>query len=600
MGFHTLSIGTSAILTARYGLDITGQNLGNIDTPGYSRQRLNQYGAVNSSSALANGVTGNGVWVQSIRRVGNEYVEKQLRQATSTDEYYAGLSDGYTRIQGYINELRYGELGGNALSDPMNTFWGAFEDFSGAVENLFIRKTTVEVAEAMTGRFNSLGQSLDTYRRDLDEEIGASVSQINRILDGIADLNKSIVSSELGGATGRTANDLRDQRGELVKELYEYIDADVVEESNGSFIVSVHGRNLVYFDQVKELVNVKTMSPDGIQVNTPAFAEDRYPLNPGDGKLAAQMELRDTVIPSYKSELDELAGNFIWEFNRLYSQTRGLEPYSTMTAKNGPTNPEATLDQLKYLEKNIAPGTFQIKDGEFEIVVINKNTGEATTKRIEIDLDGRPGPDGEPDTILYDPNNPDASNSLVKRMQDKFDEAVPGAFTVSIDRNNQITITSKSSDYGFSFANDTSGVLAALGMNTFFTGHNATSMGVDQTLAKNPSLMGGGYSSSSGDNNGALDVMKLQKMKLTTLSGMTLDEHYQSMVGRLGTEANKTSNARLLAADIKNRMFNQRESLAGVSEDEEVAKLITYQRSFQSAAKFISTVDSLYETLINM
>ncbi|MCC8116435.1 MAG: flagellar hook-associated protein FlgK, partial [Planctomycetes bacterium] len=347
MGFHTLSIGTSAILTARYGLDVTGQNLGNIDTPGYSRQRLNQYGSVNSSSALANGVTGNGVLVQSIRRVGNEYVEKQLRQATFTDEYYGGLSDGYTRLQGYINELRYGEIDGNALSDTMNNFWNAFKDFSGGVENLSLRKTTVEMAQAMTGRFNTLGQQLDTYRRDLDEEIGASVSQINRILDGIADLNKSIVSSELGGATGKSANDLRDQRGELVKELYEYIDADVVEEANGSFIVSVHGRNLVYFDQVKELVNVKTMSPDGIQVNTPSFAEDRYPLNPGDGKLAEQMELRDTIIPSYTTEVDQLAGNFIWEFNRVYSQTRGLEPYTNMTAKNGPPNPEATLHNLK-------------------------------------------------------------------------------------------------------------------------------------------------------------------------------------------------------------------------------------------------------------
>ncbi|MCD7895916.1 MAG: flagellar hook-associated protein FlgK [Planctomycetaceae bacterium] len=600
MGFHTLSIGTSAILTARYGLDVTGQNLGNIDTPGYSRQRLNQYGSVNSSSALANGVTGNGVWVQSIRRVGNEYVEKQLRQATSTDEYYGGLSDGYTRLQGYINELRYGEIDGNALSDTMNNFWNAFKDFSGGVENLSLRKTPVEMAQAMTGRFNTLGQQLDTYRRDLDEEIGASVSQINRILDGIADLNKSIVSSELGGATGKSANDLRDQRGELVKELYEYIDADVVEEANGSFIVSVHGRNLVYFDQVKELVNVKTMSPDGIQVNTPSFAEDRYPLNPGDGKLAAQMELRDTIIPSYTTEVDQLAGNFIWEFNRVYSQTRGLEPYTNMTAKNGPTNPEATLNNLKYLEQNIVPGTFEIKDGDFDIVIVNKNTGESYTRTVEIDLDGRPGPDGEPDTILYDPNNPDASNSLINRLQAKFDDAVPGAFTVSIDRNNQVTITAKSSDYGFAFANDTSGVLAALGMNTFFTGHNATTMGVDDTYVKNPSLMGAAYSGNSGDNNGALDILAVQNKKLTTLSGMTMDEHYQSMVGRLGTEANKTTNARYLAADIKNRMFNQRESLSGVSEDEEVAKLITYQRSFQSAAKFISTVDSLYETLINM
>ncbi|MCC8116434.1 MAG: hypothetical protein LIP18_04665, partial [Planctomycetes bacterium] len=92
---------------------------------------------------------------------------------------------------------------------------------------------------------------------------------------------------------------------------------------------------------------------------------------------------------------------------------------------------------------HIVPGTLQIKDGVFDIVIVNKNTGESYTRTVEIDLDGRPGPDGEPDTILYDPNNPDASNSLINRLQAKFDDAVPGAFTVSIDRNNQVTITAK-------------------------------------------------------------------------------------------------------------------------------------------------------------
>ena len=594
MGFHSLAIGTSALLTARYGLDVTGQNLGNVDTAGYSRQRVNQEATLGWNSGLSNAVIGTGVWTSSVKRIGSEYVEKQLRQATTTDEYYGSLQNTYSHLQSYVNELS-----GNALSDSMTNFWSAMTDFSTQVENIAIRRTTVTQAEQMTGRFNALGEQLAGYRKDLDTEVKDSVTQINRILGGIAELNKQIVHTELGGASNISANDLRDQRGELAKELYKYMDADIVEEDNGSYIVSIHGRSLVYFDQAKEVVNQKTLSKDGTMVNMPVFAKDKYPLSPANGLLAAQMEARDSIIPSYQDELNNLAANFIWEFNRAYSQSRGLESFTSLTSLNGPTNPEATLDQLKYAD-NVPAGTFEIKNGVFQIIVHNRNSDQPTTVPIEVDLDGRPSPLGEPDMILYDPSNPDASHSLINRMQKALDEAAPGVFEVSIDRHNQVSITSKSDDYGFCFGEDTSGVLAALGMNVFFTGHDATSMGVNQSLKANPELIAGATSFSKGDNNGALNLLKVREKELSTLKSSTLEGYYQGMTGRLGSEASSAKNMKNLSCDVLNRMFVQRESLSGVNEDEEVSKLITYQRAFQSAAKFISTVDQLYETLINM
>ena len=594
MAFHTLSIGTSALLTARYGLDVTGQNLGNIDTPGYSRQRLNQAATKGWTSGLGNAIVGTGVWTTSVSRVGNEYVEKQLRQATSTDEYYGNLQNCYGHLQSFFNELT-----GNALSDSMTKFWDAMNDFSTHVETLSIRTTTINEAEQMTIRFNQLGQQLTSYRKDVNDEIAESVTQINRILNGIAELNKTIVNTELGGASNRSANDLRDQRGELVKELYEYMDVDVVEEANGSFIVSLHGRNMVYYDQVKGLDMDKTMDSDGIMVNTPVFASDRYPVRPKDGQLAAQMEMRDVIIKSYKEDVDQLAANFIWEFNRAYSQTRGLDSFSSLKALNGPTNPAATLDQLKYNDR-VPAGTFQIVNGNFEIIIHNRNDDQPKTINIEVDLDGRPSPSGEPDMILWDPDNPDASHSLINRMQKELDKAAPGVFEVTIDRHNQLSIVSKKDDYGFCFGEDTSGVLAALGLNVLFTGHNADSMGINQSLYDNPSLLGGAKSFKKGDNEGVLDMLKVRDTTIGNLKDMTLEGHYQSVTGRLASEANRTSSMKALAVDIVNRMFVQREQLAGVNEDEEVSKMITYQRSFQSAAKFISTVDQLYETLINM
>ncbi len=595
MAFHSLAIGSSALLTARYGLDVIGQNLGNVDTAGYSRQRLAQAGTVNGTGGLSNAIFGNGVWVSSVKRVANEYVEKQLRQATTRDEYAGAKQIGYANLKSFYNELK-----DNGLSTSMDNFWDAMNDFSSQVENVAIRNTTLAEAEQMTGRFNVLGQQLDDYGRDVNNEVVESVIQINRLAQTIAQLNKNIVNTELGGQESRSANDLRDQRGEALKELAKYMEVDAIEEPNGSYTVSLHGRTLVYFDQAKDIVNTKVENSRGLMVNMPAFAQDKYPLNPKDGLLAAQMELRDKIIPSYQDELDNLASNFIWEFNRVYSQTRGLENFSTVTSKNGPANPQDTLDKLVYPNADYPEGTFQIENGAFQIVVQNKNTNQPTTVNIEIDLDGRPSPSGEPDTILWDPNNPTASNSLINRMQSALDQAAPGVFEVTIDRHYQVSINSKSSDYSFAFGEDTSGVVAALGLNVFFTGHSAIDMGVNQDLVDNPSLMGSGYSFEKGDNSGAIALVELQNGTFDKLKGMTFAAYYQSSVGRLASETNCSNNNKTLSYDIKNRMFNQRESLCGVSEDEEVTKLITYQRAFQSAAKFISTVDQLYETLLNM
>ncbi len=596
MGFHSLAIGNSALLTARYGLDITGQNLGNVNTPGYTRQRLNQAASPGWNSGLGNAVVGTGVWTSSVKSIGSEYVEKQLRQATTTDEYYGGLTTGYGTIKSFFNELT-----GNALSDSMSNFWTAMNDFSSSVESLPMRRTTITEAEQMTDRFNNLANQLAGYRADLDDEIKESVSQINRILGGIAELNKQIVATEQGGVSGIRANDLRDQRGELAKQLYTYIDADVVEEDNGSYIVSMRGRNLVYFDQAKKVANEKFESADGRMMNRPVFEQDSFPLSPSNGLLAAQIEMRDVTVPSYQKELDELAGNFIWEFNRAYSQARGLESYTTLTSLNGPSNPEATLNQLQYGDA-LPENTFQIKNGRLEIIIHNKNESPPSTQTasVEIDLDGRPNPLGEPDMILHDPANPDAAHSFINRVQAALDEKAPGVFEVSIDRHNQVSITSKSDGYGFVFGDDTSGVLAALGMNVFFTGHNASTMGINQSLKEHPEHLAGAKSFNPGDNEGALDILAVEEQEIENLKNNSLEDFYLGLTGRLGSESKSATNMKYLSADVMNRMFVQRESLSGVNEDEEVSKLITYQRAFQSAAKFISTVDQLYETLINM
>lgn len=596
MAFHSLAIGTSALLTARYGLDVTGQNLSNIDTPGYSRQRLNQAATNGWSSGLNNAVIGTGVWTTSVTRIANEHVEKQLRQATSSNNYYNTMYSGYQNIQAYFGRPQ-ADGKGTTLADTMDNFWNSMSDFSTHIEMTSTRTTLLKQAEALTTHINTLSNQLKTFRQSADDQVGESVNQINAKLNEIAALNQAIVKTENGGATGVVANDLRDRRGEITKELYAMMDIDAREEPNGSMIISIHGRTLVYYDQVNEVKTERVQSGDMIVTN-PVFSSDGYPLEPKNGQLAALMELRDVTIKSYMDDLDKLSGTMVWEFNRIYSQTRGLESFDFLKSKNAPIDPSVTLDKLKYAD-NVPAGTFEIGTGHMDILVHNRNTDTFDTVRIEIDCDGRESPDGEPDTILWDPDNPEASHSLVNRMQSELNRKYPGAFSVTIDRNYNISIESKTTEYGFCFGDDTSGVLAALGLNTFFTGHNAGNMGINQDLYDNPNHIGSGYTMKSGDSDGVNAFLALQDAKVFS-NGSTLADFYASMAGRLGSEASRAGAMYEMQIDVTQRMYVQRESLSGVSEDEEGTRLIMYQRAFQGAAKFITTVDILYETLINM
>lgn len=495
MAFQSLPTGASALIASGCGLDVVGQNRANIDIPGYSRQTINQAATKSWTPAIGNSVPGNKDWAASIIRTGNEYLEKRLRQAASTDKYYGSLQNCYRNIQSVFDELT-----GNGLSCPLNKFWNSMADVSTHVKMLTARKTAIADAVGMTQRFNRLSQQLTAARRDTDEAIAASVTQINQLLKFIAQHNRDMVNSKLDGASDRMAND---SENPLIEELYQYMDVDAIEEENGSFTISLHGHRLVYFDQVKEIGVEKTISGDGAMVNTPVFASGNYPFFPMEGLLAAQLKQRDVIIPSYQEEMDTLATNFIWEFNRIYLR---LEP----------------------------------------------------------------------------------------------DQADPGIFEISIDSEHHTNIKSNTENYDYCSAEDVSGILAALGLNVFFTSHAAASMGVNDVSGNNPSLLGSARSFSREDGGATANIPFLPYKGLSGIGEMTLDEYYRSVIERLASEAGDNANMWHLSRDIYNRLFVQRETLSGVNEDGVALKMLSCQCAFQSATKFSSTVGQLYETLLNV
>ena len=596
MSFSTLSIGRSGLLISQYALNTTGNNVANAATPGYARQFVNQQALV--PQEIGGGVVGLGVGVESILRVADNFLEQQLRNAYSHDTNLSQMETAYTNLQVYFNEPSDCDL-----STAMDEFWAAVSNLNDAVEDTASRRQLTQKAESLAERVNTLSRQIREYRAAINGEIQATVNHINTITGQIAQLNKAIVNMEYGGLLSVSANDLRDQRDVLIKELAGIVDIQTSEEANGSVIVRQGNRTLVYYDSATRL-KTEIANSDDMLVYVPAWP-DGTSLAVSDGALAAQLAIRDEVLRSYKRDLDFLAAQIAWQVNRALSQGVGLVGYTEVKAANAPSNPAAYLDELDF---GFAPqgDAFKVQNGSFEIIVRDLATGAETAVVIEIDLDRRLDPLGDRDIVLYDRDQPDAENSLVSRVQRALDAVVPGGFSVGVDNRNNFYIRCLSDGCDFGFGRDSSGLLAALGINTLFTGHDGESLGVSAVMSASPQFIPGARKSETqngfvaGNNDGIKALLALRSSPILDGGSSTLEGFYQGITGRLGVEGQRVIVERISQANILTRMENQREELSGVSLDEELTKMIQYQRAFQGCSKLISIADTMYETLIGM
>ncbi len=681
MSFKTLHIGVSSLMTSQLALNTTGHNIANAATPGYTRQRVNPEAALPDVKSF--GVLGSGVQVKSIKRIADDFLERQVREAGTLHSYYDTHISSYENIQAIFNELT-----DNDLSSTFDQFWNAIADTTNMIEDISTRRALVNEGEVLAEAFNNMDHKFRDMRERMNENVANTVEQINTLTEEVARLNADIVRAEKGGLSGEMANDSRDQRTERLRELGEILDINVVEEPNGQVVVSLGGRLLVFENQSFR-VDSEQVQSDDLLIDRVIYERDGEELTPGDGKLGAFVNIRDNVLLSYKNDIDRLAGTFLWEFNRQHSQGQGLAGFQSVTSKNTVIDPLVALDELEF-EFEPLSDTFNTENGNVELKVRNEVTGELTTLNVEIDLDNT----SSPDTVLYHDNNADDDNQLsnwnlngvdfgidtatngalyadlsegppgtytidlyrtsamlpgdhvatgtrvgdgsvtmnqvggsgisgtidvtfvqpdnnivkgdlfgnsfVSKVDSALQDFLPNTFQVSVDNNNRVTIESVSPNYTIGFGRDTSGVLAALGMNTFFDGYDAGSIAVDERVKARPELFAGADDFVVGDNDNATALLQLRERNIYDTDTSTVDDFYQGVVGRMGIEFDQMDSLLETQEDILMRVKNQREDLSGVNMDEELALMIQFQRTFQGSARFISTADSIYESLISM
>jgi flagellar hook-associated protein 1 FlgK len=560
-----LNIGKSALAVQQASIQVTGNNISQAGNADYTRQVART--VPSPDQQIRPGVfVGTGVNLQSIQRQIDEALQTRLRGSISDNE-------GATTTQQWLGrvEATFNELSDDDLSSQMSAFFNSWSNLASSPQDNGLRQVVLQSGDTVAKWFQQIRGDLGSLQSDADTAMKSLTSNANDLAQQVADLNAQIVVAE--GGTGGQANGLRDQRDAVLKQLAQLTDIKTVNGENGVVNVYIGSEPLVMGTQNRGLA-LRQQTVNGELVSTVVFKADGGSAPVTAGQIGAINAVRSGSLEDVINQVDKLAGNLIFELNKIHSSGQGLIGYSSITGMNPVDDPTAALNSAA------ANLPFTPSNGSFVVHVTNKATGQSSSTLIRVNLDGTT----VPQTSL---------NSLASDLDsvDDISASVVG---------NELKIQTDSGDVQISFSQDSSGALAALGVGGFFTGKNAQDIAVSGTLRGNPSLLAAAKNGANADNQTALAISQLETHALAGLGGVSLKDSYQAMINGVAVASKGAKTNAEASQVVQETLEAQREALSGVSLDEEAINLMQEQRAFQGAARLVAAVDQMMQTILQL
>lgn len=534
----SLETGVRALRAFQMALQTTQHNLANAATSGYSRQRALLEPTL--PYLAPEGFIGTGVQVGTFERVRDRFVDYHLQTETATSGRWTAMQKIYSQL-----EVVFSEPTERAFASVMNAFWNSWEDVSNDPTDMVARSNLVQQAGTLADGFRQMHQRLNDLRLNVDREIRAQPQAINDMAKKIAQINYQIQSVEHRSIK---ANDLRDTRDKLIEQISEIVNVQVLESDNGSVNLYIYGHPLVF---EKNAFEVTAADRAG---SAPPMAELRWRdsgelVNARNGRLKALYDMRDTVIPDSIAVINQLATGFIQRINAQHLSGMGLDGTSRIVG---------ALDFPGVLSSD---RTFHLND-----IPVNVMAGDDLT-------------------------------SIVARINN---ESARTGVTASVSGARLVLSVAPGSSRAIRVTGDADGLMEDLGIiNPFFTGTDASDIEVSSAVREDPARIAASRSGAPGDNENALAIIALKNALTMNTGSATFSDFYNNAVARIGMGSQEAARSVENTGLVLEQLENLRESVSGVSTDEELLKMLQYQRAYEAAARLISTADSMLDTLIN-
>ena len=620
--FNALHIGYSGLNAAQVGINTTGHNISNAETEGYTRQRV-----VSSAATPLNtnpGQVGNGVEIQTIKRVFDNFVFDRYTDTYAQKEYSDFEKQTLEQLSTYFPEID--EVG---IKADLQEYYNMWQNFADNPDNDAIKLALTKQTEVLSGHIQSTKTQVAGLQTQLNDQLKIYVDEVNTLAKKLAEINISIDTSEAGKIYD--ANDLRDKRNVIERDLARLIGANVINgqlESNiqihsssntvtDSYSLSINGFNIVDGSTYHPIRVSNDSNPSGLYEMS--YERQDGALIPMEeiisgGKIGALLDLRggtidtttgvpkDGIVQNTIAQLDGFAQGLIESTNNLYAQSATTR----MDSNTLDLNPNNALVSTGY----------NINEGSFSLVVYDIDGNEVTSRSIDINVatsmkgvSGSNSIQGQMLVSVDDNADGNANNDIDDYLNFNWADFPNGenALEFTLDPQKQaqgytFAIKDTLSDDKFGSGTNFAG---ALGMHRFFDGNDASSININSSLRDNPTGIKAGYTPVAGDNRIALDMVQQQFEDINFKVGTTSYEaSTYGMFDIIATEVGTMTNAAITRSETVSTQFNAVEleyfSTSKVSIDEEMTNLIKYQTSYGAAAKIITTIDQMMQTLLGI
>lgn len=641
MAIGLLGTAASGLQVFQRAISVAGHNINNANTDGYTRQRVEL--GTRPPSFTGQGFIGNGVQIESISRMFDQFAVERLRDTTSSSSQYDTLALYSARVSNLLGDSKAG------LNAGLETFFNAVQEVANDPSSIPSRQLMLSEAESLVGRFHSLDSQLGSLRNEINGTIGNLVNDINGLSAAIADTNRSIVDATSQGS-GQAPNDLLDKRDNLISKLSELVSVRTIEQDDGAVNVFVgSGQALVtrFLASPLQVVSSDFDSRRAEVAIVGAGAASVITSNITGGKLGAVLDVRDQVLDPAQNALGRVATTLAVTFNQQHRLGMDLDgamggdfftvgsPQVAASSRNAGTGvvnvsfDTANIDNLttENYELTFSSGAWVLSHASDGRVVSMSGAGTAgnpfLADGLSLVVSGVPGAG---DRFLIKPTQGGSAGSgLLVGSPRQIAAAAPvrvseatnvnglptnsgnGALNLQgvdgsfVQFSAGITFTYDALAQQFNYAGDATGSFAYNPATD--SGSTFTVAGVSFTATGTPAT-GDSFSFSdnangSGDNGNALLLAGLQTAHTMEGSSTSYQGAYSQLVGQLGTRTRSAQATSEAQAALLTQAQESRDAVSGVNLDEEAANLLRFQQAYQAIAQVITAAETTFQTLIN-
>ena len=573
--FFGVEIGRTGLSNAQFGLDVTGHNIANLDTDGFTRQRIvstayDPFATIGRFAPVGEGLVGGGVRVQILEQVRSAFLDRRFRTESTAHAFWETRTQSLSYIESYFDNVNEKTSINYSMAEFFKAMTIVAQDPVAGAPRTLMQTAAMDLVQ----QFNMIYQGLIDFQNVENKAVETKVGDINRISEHIVELNKAIYGFEI---TGMIANDLRDKRNLLVDELARYVDIEYREYpdmfGHSMFEIRVAGSILVDHDRFHTL-NIayveNVLGPGEERMAMPYWAglDGDDPLSHLDmsritgGMLKAHIDMRDGLggtvdnrdkgVPYYVEMMNNLARALVQEVNSQHIQGWSDHPFGSntnilffdteglMDTSVYPPVPVSIQDFIFYYDDSDPPVRL-VPQPDYLAPGFDESAEDFGSKRLEI-----------PDHILRQIT---AKNiNLSAAIQDSAYNIAASSVEIGRPVNNGDSVELQRGNN--------------VNMNRMYDLFRRTGI----TVFNDPTLR--------------RDVGSFDDYGTTIRFDVANTLHSAKQTG-------ETARILTLAAE------NQRTAIAGVSLDEEMVGLVKYNHAYNGAARVITAMDDALDRLIN-